>query len=82
MMRVKTRKEIARQQYLNKRDIQRLLLVSQTKAVRIYNLAEKIDMEDLKEYRIEPTKVRITSVSKVTGISVNLMKKQAEEEQA
>ena len=82
MMRVKTRKEIARQQYLNKRDIQRLLLVSQTKSVRIYNLAEKIDMEDLKEYRIEPTKVRITSVSKVTGISVNLMKKQAEEEQA
>lgn len=82
MMRVKTRKEIARQQYLNKRDIQRLLLVSQTKAVRIYNLAEKIDMEDLKEYRIEPTKVRITSVSKVTWISVNLMKKQAEEEQA
>lgn len=82
MMRVKTRKEIARQQYLNKRNIQRLLLVSQTKAVRIYNLAEKIDMEDLKEYRIEPTKVRITSVSKVTGISVNLMKKQAEEEQA
>lgn len=82
MMRVKTRKEIARQQYLNKRDIQRLLLVSQTKAVRIYNLAEKIDTEDLKEYRIEPTKVRITSVSKVTGISVNLMKKQAEEEQA
>lgn len=76
----KTRQQIANQLYLTKTDIQRLLCVSQQKAVRIYDLANQIDAEDLK-YRIEPTKVRITSISKVTGISVNLMKKQAEEEQ-
>ena len=75
----KTRQQIANQLYLTKTDIQRLLGVSQQKAVRIYDLANQIDAEDLK-YRVEPTKVRITSISKVTGISVNLMKKQAEEE--
>lgn len=75
----KTRQQIANQLYLTKTDIQRLLGVSQQKAVRIYELANQIDAEDLK-YRVEPTKVRITSISKVTGISVNLMKKQAEEE--
>lgn len=76
----KTRQQIANQLYLTKTGIQRLLGVSQQKAVRIYELANQIDAEDLK-YRVEPTKVRITSISKVTGISVNLMKKQAEEEQ-
>lgn len=76
----KTRQQIANQLYLTKTDIQRLLGVSQQKAVKIYDLANQIDAEDLK-YRVEPTKVRITSISKVTGISVNLMKKQAEEEQ-
>ena len=76
----KTRQQIANQLYLTKTDIQRLLGVSQYKARRIYDLANQIDAEDLK-YRVEPTKVRITSISKVTGISVNLMKKQAEEEQ-
>ena len=80
MIRVKTRQQIANQLYLTKTDIQRLLGVSQYKARRIYDLADGIDAEELK-YRIEPTKVRITSISKVTGISVNLMKKQAEEEQ-
>lgn len=80
MIRTKTRQQIANQLYLTKSDIQRLLGVSQQKAVRIYDLANQIDAEDLK-YRVEPTKVRITSISKVPGISVNLMKKQAEEEQ-
>ena len=80
MIRVKTRQQIANQLYLTKTDIQRLLGVSQYKARRIYDLADGIDAEELK-YRIEPTKVRITSISKVTGISVNLLKKQAEEEQ-
>lgn len=80
MIRIKTRQQIATQLYLTKTDIQRLLGVSQYKARRIYDLADGIDAEELK-YRIEPTKVRITSISKVTGISVNLIKKQAEEEQ-
>lgn len=80
MIRMKTRQQIASQLYLTKTDIQRLLGVSQYKARRIYDLADGIDTEELK-YRIEPTKVRISSVSKATGISLNLIKKQAEEEQ-
>lgn len=80
MIRIKTRQQIASQLYLTKTDIQRLLGVSQYKARRIYDLANNIDAEELK-YRIEPTKVRISSVSKATGISLNLIKKQAEEEQ-
>ena len=80
MIRTKTRQQIANQLYLTKTDIQRLLGVSQYKARRIYDLADGIDAEELK-YRIEPTKVRISSVSKATGISLNLIKKQAEEEQ-
>lgn len=80
MIRAKTRQQIANQLYLTKTDIQRLLGVSQYKARRIYDLADEIDAEELK-YRIEPTKVRISSVSKATGISLNLIKKQAEEEQ-
>ncbi|WP_102341274.1 hypothetical protein [Galactobacillus timonensis] len=76
----KTRQQIANQLYLTKTDIQRLLGVSQYKARRIYDLADGIDTEELK-YRVEPTKVRLTSVSKVTGLSLNLIKKQAEEEQ-
>lgn len=80
MIRTKTRQQIANQLYLTKTDIQRLLGVSQYKARRIYDLADEIDAEELK-YRIEPTKVRISSISKATGISLNLIKKQAEEEQ-
>lgn len=78
MIRTKTRQQIANQLYLTKTDIQRLLGVSQYKARRIYDLADEIDAEELK-YRIEPTKVRISSISKATGISLNLIKKQAEE---
>lgn len=81
MRHTKTRKEIASQLYLTKTDIRRLLGVGQATANRIYKLAERLDIEALKDFRVEPTKVRITSVSKVTGISVNLMKKQVEEEQ-
>ena len=80
MIRTKTRQQIANQFYLTKTDIQRLLGVSQYKARQIYELADGIDKDELK-YRVEPTKVRLTSVSKVTGLSLNLIKKQAEEEQ-
>lgn len=79
MIRTKTRQQIANQLYLTKTDIQRLLGVSQYKARRIYDLADGIDTEELK-YRVEPTKVRLTSISKVTGLSLNLIKKQAEEQ--
>lgn len=76
MQRTKTREEILAQPYLTKADIKKLLQVSQGKAVRIYGFAETIDNEFFKEFRIEPTKVRITSVCKVAGISLNTLQKQ------
>ena len=76
MQRTKTREEILAQPYLTKADIKKLLRVSQGKAVRIYRFAESIDKEFFKEFRIEPAKVRITSVCKVTGISFNMLAKQ------
>lgn len=76
MQRTKSREEILAQPYLTKADIKKLLQVSQGKAVRIYRFAETIDNEFFKEFRIEPTKVRITSVCKVAGISLNTLQKQ------
>lgn len=76
MQRTKSREEIFTQPYLTKTDIKKLLQVSQGKAVRIYRFAETIDNEFFKEFRIEPTKVRITSVCKVVGISLDTLQKQ------
>ena len=76
MQRTKTREEIFAQPYLTKADIKRLLQVSQGKAVRIHNFAETIDKEFFGKFRIEPTKVRITSVCKVAGISLSTLQRQ------
>jgi len=74
--RIKTREEIASQVYLNQADIKKLLDVSSSTAKRIYTYAKKIDEESLK-YIIEPSKVRIVSVCKVTGLNIALLRKQA-----
>lgn len=75
MQKVKSREEIANQIYLNKADIRKLLGVSYNTAVRIYDYADKIDNE--LPFRIEPAKVRITSVAKVVNMSLETLKKQA-----
>lgn len=76
--RKKTRQEIAQQIYLTQTDIKVLFCISPVKAKRIYDLANTIDSDKTKLlYRVEPTKVRITSVSKVTGVTVEMIKKQA-----
>lgn len=75
MQRLKGRTEIATQIYLTQSDIKKLLDVSPARAKRIYQFADSID-KNLK-YRVEPRKVRITSVSEVIGISLNTIKKQA-----
>ena len=79
MQRKKTREEISNQFYLCKRDIRNLFRISDKRTDRIFKLAEKIDIDELGDYRVEPLKVRMTSVCKVTGISLNLMKQQAKE---
>ena len=75
--RKKTREEISNQFYLSKTDISTLFKIGDARTQKIYKLAEQIDNDDLGDYRIEPTKVRMTSVCKVTGISLNLLKQQA-----
>ncbi len=75
MQRLKNRTEIANQTYLNQMDIKKLLDVSKPTAKRIYGYANEIDQK--MKYRIEPRKVRITSVAEVVGLSLNTLKRQA-----
>ena len=75
MQRLKGRTEIATQNYLTQTDIKKLLDVSQSSAKRIYQFADTIDQK--MKYRVEPRKVRITSVAEVVGLSLNTLKKQA-----
>ena len=74
--RVKTREEIANQFYLSKADIQKLLGVSYATSKRIYDYAKKEDEKDLNGFIIEPTKVRITSVCRVTKTTLATIHKQ------
>ena len=75
MQKVKTREEIANQIYLNKADIRKILGVSYNTAVRIYEYANRMDNE--LPFRIEPAKVRSTSMAKVVNMSLETLKKQA-----
>lgn len=73
---MKTRMETLAKTYLNIADIQRLLCLSWAKAKLVYQMADEIDSEELGNFRIEPHKVRCTSVFKVTGTNFNLLQKQ------
>ena len=75
MKRIRSREELISKPYLSKTEIGRLLDVSWGKAEKIYTFADEIDHNELGKMRIEPTQVRITSVCKVIGISVNGLKK-------
>lgn len=75
MQRLKTRQELGTQNYLNQSDIKRLLDVSPSTAHRIFKFADEIDSK--MRFRVEPRKVRITSVCEVVGISLNTLRKQA-----
>lgn len=80
MRKKRSREELISKPFLNITDISRLLDVSWNKADRIFILADKIDHEELKDMRIEPTRVRITSVCKVIGMSLNTLRKLVENE--
>ena len=69
--------------YLCVSDIQVLLSrqdqhCSWNKAKQTYLFADRIDDDELGRYRIEPHKVRLESVLKVTGISIDILMKQIE----
>lgn len=76
MQRVKTREELLTQPFLKASDIQRLLGVSYKSAKKIYTLADKLDTDQLGDYRIEARKVRFTTVCKVTGVTLATLQKQ------
>lgn len=70
----RSREEVLALPYLRKTDIATLLQVSQTTAYRIYAEADKLDQQ--MKFRVEPTKVRMQSVMKVTEMNYNLLSKQ------
>lgn len=75
MQRLKTKEEILDSQFVSKADIKKLFGIGSERANKIYKLADEIDNADLK-YRIFDNRVRITSMCKVVGISINLLQKQ------
>ena len=75
MQKKKTREEILAQQYLSKSDIHNLLIMPWATAVHVYQKAQELDAKELK-YHIWDTRVRLSSVLKVTGLSYNLLERQ------
>lgn len=74
---MKSRNDIAHQMFLGVMDIKTLYRISYAKAKKVFAAADKIDSQELGGFRIDPRLVRITSVCKVTGVSMNLIWMQA-----
>lgn len=74
-----TKKDLIEKSFLNKTDIARLFDVPRHIANKIYAQADKLDQAYFSEFRIYETKVRLTSCCKVTGITLNQLKKQISE---
>lgn len=72
----KSREQILEQFYLSKEDIRVLFKIGYKKADETFKRADEIDEKELKEYRIERNKVRITTLCKVTGFTLNTLHKQ------
>lgn len=75
MQRKKTREEILAQQYLSKSDIHNLLIMPWATAVHVFQKAQELDDKTLK-FRVYETRVRTSSVLKVTGLSYSLLERQ------
>ncbi len=75
---MKTAADILTASYLNKSDIRKLFGVGQREAVKIYDLAFQLDKEQLGINQIYDYKVRLSSACKVTGIQLNMLRKQFE----
>lgn len=72
---IRPREELAGELYLSKADIARLLKVPRSAATRIYDYANEIDSQ--MRFRIFPNRVKITSVCKVTGFTLETIRRQA-----
>lgn len=72
---MKTREQLLRECFLNRSEIQRLYGFSQKKANKVFDMANAFDDDDLKEYRIDDRKVRLTTVLKITGVSYKTLER-------
>ena len=61
--------------YLNRKQIARLLGISVPKARALYEKADEIDSQ--MEFRVEDNKVRMKSVLRVAGLTYEELKKRA-----
>ena len=61
--------------YLNVTDIATHLGISWRKAKRVYDECDRIEREELASFRIEPRKVRITTVCRVAQVSFSDIKR-------
>jgi hypothetical protein len=72
---LKTKETILKQYFLNIKDISELFGISRKKAKRVYELADELDDELFKEYRIEERKVTMNSTCKVMKTTLQGIKK-------
>jgi hypothetical protein len=72
---LKTKETILKQYFLNIKDISELFGISRKKAKKVYDLANILDDELFKEYRIEERKVTMNSTCKVMKTTLQGIKK-------
>lgn len=72
---MKTKETILKQYFLNIKDISELFGISRKKAKKVYDLANILDDELFKEYRIEERKVTMNSTCKVMKTTLQGIKK-------
>ena len=72
---MKEKEKILKQYFLNIQDIQILFGLSRPKARKVFELADELDNEKFKEYRIEEKKVTLDSTCRVLKTTVQGIKK-------
>ena len=72
---MKEKEKILKQYFLNIQDIQILFSLSRPKARKVFELADELDNEKFKEYRIEEKKVTLDSTCRVLKTTVQGIKK-------
>lgn len=76
MMLKKTRDQIAYQFYVTQADIRKLFECSNETAKRIYKMTDA-EFDSKEKFRVEPRKVKLTNVCKLTGLTLQTIQKQA-----
>lgn len=74
MSRVKySRRECLAKTDLNRTEIATLFRISRSNACRLFDEAEKLDIRDY-AYRIDDTRVKTSTVCKLTGVTINQLR--------